>query len=463
VKPDTDLRVLREFTSDEDGPSVDARARARAALLARAQRDVGGAKGGLPRRSGFRLRFEQLAVALSVLVAVAVVAVILNARGRGSSGSPASSGVELVYVAGPTPQTPSVSSAALARAVAVMRSRVARLGVPGVSIRVSGGNQITVQLSDVKNLALVEPEVGATARLEFYDWEANALTPSGKTVASVLPAQNPAAMAISQGAATGAPGGPGAGSMSLYQAVTLASKQPQESSAEKAFNARNGPQYYMFGAPGSAACQIAERAQHQTPRAGSHCLLSGPDENRQDLINGLPAGVSWSQGQTLVVPQGIVVLQATPASFSDPIQISDPNARFFVLKDHVSLFGNDITKPQQSTDQSGAPDVTFSFTAKGNTAFSNITRTIARRGEHVSSRGATLNQHFAVALDTQLITVPSIDTKAYPDGITGDRDADITAGFTISSARHLATELRLGALPLQLQLIAENLMPATRG
>jgi preprotein translocase subunit SecD len=463
VKPDTDLTLLRDFTSDEDGPSVDARARARSALLARAQRDVRSAKEELPRRSRFRLRLEHLAIALSALVAIAVVAVLLNARGRGTSGSPASSGVELVYVAGPTAQTPVVSSAALTRAVAVMHSRVARLGVPGVSIRVSGPHEITVQLSDAKQIALVEREVAATARLEFYDWEANALTPSGQTVASLLHTQNRAAMVLSQGAATGAPGGPGAGSMSLYQAVKLASKQPEEPSAEKVFNARNGPQYYTFGAPGSAACQIAERAQNQTPLVRSHCLLSGPDANRQDLINGLPAGVSSSQGQTLVVPQGIVVLQATPASFSDPIQISDPNARFFVLKDHVSLFGNDITNPQQSTDQSGAPDVTFSFTSKGNAEFSNITRTIARRGEHVSSRGATLNQHFAVALDTQLITVPSIDTKAYPDGITGDRDADITAGFTTSSARHLATELRLGALPLQLQLIAENLMPATRG
>jgi SecD/SecF fusion protein len=192
-------------------------------------------------------------------------------------------------------------------------------------------------------------------------------------------------------------------------------------------------------------------------------LLSGPDANMQDLINGLPAGVSAPEGQTLVVPQGIVVLQATPASFSDPNQISDPNARFFVLKDHVSLFGNDITNPQQSTDQTGAPDLTFGFTPKGGTAFSNITQTIAHRGELVGGLGSTLNQHFAVALDTQLITVPSIDYKTYPDGITGDSAADITAGFTISSARQLATVLRLGALPLQLQLIAEKPMPATRG
>ena len=463
MNPDADLKLLRELTSDEDGPSVDAQARARAALLARAQRDTRSAERGLPRLSRFPLRLEHLALALSGLVAVAVVAVFLNARGTRSSGSPASSGVELVYLAEPTPQTPAVTSAALARAIVMMRSRVAQLGVHAASIRVSGGNEIAVRLPGVKNIALAEREVGATARLEFYDWEANALTPSGKTVASLLQTQDPAAIAISQGGAAGAPGSPEAGSMSLYQAVKLASEQRQESSAERVYNARYGAQYYMFGAPGSPACQIAARVQHQTPLVGSHCLLSGPDDNMQDLINGLPVDVSASEAQTLVVPQGIVVLQATPASFSHPIQISDPNAQFFVLKDHVSLLGNDITNPQQSTDPTGAPDVTFSFTSKGNTEFSNLTQTIARRGELVSGLGSTLNQRFAVALDTQLITVPSIDYKTYPGGINGDKGADIAAGFTISSARHLATELRLGPLPLQLRLIAEEHMPATRG
>lgn len=190
MNPDTDLKLLRELTSDEDGPSVDAQARARAALLARAQRDTRSAKGRSPRRPGFPLRLEHLALALSGLVAVAVVAVLLNARGTRSSGSPASSGVELVYLAEPTPQIPAVTSASLARAIVMMRSRVAQLGVHAASIRVSGGNEIAVRLPGVKNIALPEREVGATARLEFYDWEANALTPSGKTVASLLQTQD---------------------------------------------------------------------------------------------------------------------------------------------------------------------------------------------------------------------------------------------------------------------------------
>ena len=102
------------------------------------------------------------------------------------------------------------------------------------------------------------------------------MTPSGKTVASLLQTQDPAAIAISQGGAAGAPGSPGAGSISLYQAVKLASEQPQESSAEKVYNARNGAQYYMFGAPGSAACQIA-RARSIRQRWSGHTACSpGP-------------------------------------------------------------------------------------------------------------------------------------------------------------------------------------------
>src|SRR5207237_51098 len=119
--------------------------------------------------------------------------------------------------------------------------------------------------------------------------------------------------------------------------------------------------------------------------------------------------------------------------------------------------------PQQSTDQSGAPDVSFGFTSKGANAFQNVTAQIAQRGNLVSGFGQHLNQHFAVALDTQLITVPSIDYKVYPDGIQGNSGADITGGFTINSAQDLATQLRLGALPIRLKLISESQVSATLG
>jgi SecD/SecF fusion protein len=350
-----------------------------------------------------------------------------------------------------------VTQDALQRAVDIMRQRVDQLGVSEPQIQ-TAGNNISVGLPDVKDVARAEKIVGTTARLEFYDWEANALTPNGKTVASQLTLQDPTAAEISQGSAS-SPSGAGAGAMTLYDAVKLASKQPPSTSKN---NARRGPQYYMFGAPGSAACATAARDQGKTPTPAAHCLLSGPDDNQQDLLSGLPTGVTAEEGQQLVVPPGTVVLQASDPKAGHQTSFNDPAAQFYVLKDNVALFGNDIKNPTQSTDQAGAPDVTFSLTGKGATAFQNVTSDIAHRGDRVSGLGQQLNQHFAVALDNKLIEVPQIDFKQYPDGIQGG-GADITGGFTIQSAQDLATQLRLGALPINLNLISESQVSATLG
>ncbi|HSC05173.1 MAG TPA: protein translocase subunit SecD [Solirubrobacteraceae bacterium] len=370
-------------------------------------------------------------------------------------------GVELVYQGLPSPQTPKVTPEALQRAVDIMRSRVDTLGVAEPEIQTTGGNLITVGLPNVTDTARAEREVGTTAQLALYDWEKNAITPDGKSVADLLQAQDQNALTISTGGTSGAPGNPGAGSMGLYQAVQLASKQKTWSGST---NSRLGPQYWMFGAPGSAACAAAARAQGTVPVSGQHCLLSGPDENLTDLRSGVPTGVDASQGQIVTVPRGWVVLQAIASSFAHQTPISSPNAQFYVLKDDIALRGNEITNPQQSNDpNTGEPDVTFGFTGNGKKAFQDTTAAIARRGSLVSGLGQSLNQHFAVALDNALITVPQIDYKQYPDGINGDNGADITGGFSISSAQDLANELRLGALPINLKLISESQVSATLG
>jgi SecD/SecF fusion protein len=368
-------------------------------------------------------------------------------------------GVELVYQGQPTAQTPHVTADALNRAVDIMRQRVDQLGVAEPQIQTTGNSLIAVGLPDVKDTGRAEKLVGSTARLYFYDWEANALTPNSKTVASQLQAQDQTAIQLSRGSGTG-PGSAGSGSMPLYQAVKLASKQPAQPALD---NARLGSQYYLFDAPGSTACATAAKAAHTVPTPGLHCLLSGPDDNKQDLLAGLPAGVTASQGEMLVVPPGTVVLQAADASSAHPTPFTSPSAQFFVLKDHVALLGNDITNPQQSTDQSGTPDVTFGFSSKGGSAFQHVTQQIAHRGELDSIGSSALDQHFAVALDNKLITVPQIDFHQYPDGITGGNGADITGGFTTQTAQDLATQLRLGALPINLKLISESQVSATLG
>src|ERR1700735_2340211 len=114
-------------------------------------------------------------------------------------------GIELVYQGQRTPQSP-VNSASLNRAVDIMRSRVDQLGVSEPEIQTTGNSLITVGLPDVHDVARAETEVGQTAQLYFYDWEANALTPNGKTVASQLLTQDPTALTLSQGNGSSGPG-----------------------------------------------------------------------------------------------------------------------------------------------------------------------------------------------------------------------------------------------------------------
>ena len=379
-------------------------------------------------------------------------------------------GVQLVYQAKPTPQS-KVNQTSLNRAVDIMRQRVDQLGVSQPEIQTSGGNQISVGLPDVTNVKRAEDQVGTTSRLFFYDWEANALTSNGKTVASQLTAQDPAAVTVSQGGGSG-PGLPGGGGTSLYQAVKLAAKQPVVPNNGSQHLSRGGPLYYAFGAPGSSACATVARANHTTPVQGQHCTVAGPASSQSDLDQSLPAGVSRSEVQTLAVPQGTVVLQAANPNAKTQIDPNSQSAQFYVLKDNVALTGSDITNPQQSTDQSGVPDVTFGFSGKGESAFQNVTQQIAHRGQVSSPVGASAstqqNQHFAIALggsglNTQLVSVPSIDFKTYPDGITGGGGADITGGFTTQSATDLANLLRLGALPINLVRISESQVSATLG
>ena len=393
-----------------------------------------------------RLTAAGIGLGVSVLVVVAVVAVGFGVHSRSRPGSPAPGvGVSVAFTA--TALDPSSPlGPGLERSIDILRQRL-RSVFPGVQVSRAGNGLVVVvpESSRADRARIVS--LAVPARLEFYDWEANALTANGKPVASQLEAQDPNALSISQGSGSAAPGSPGAGSMSLYDAVKLASKQAPEPGSD---NARPAPAYYMFGVPGSEACKIAAEDQGTVPTVGAHCYLSGPNADEQDLISNLPNGVSPSEAETLVVPRGIVVLQTVPPSFAHAPAMSSAAAEFFVLKDHVSLLGSDITNPQASTDSADNPDVTFGFSSKGKNEFQSVTSAIAHRGALVSGPGQTLDQHFAVALDNQLLTVPSIDFKTYPDGIIANTGADITAGFTVQSARDLATMLRFGPLPVSL-------------
>jgi SecD/SecF fusion protein len=406
---------------------------------------------------------------LAIVAALVVVSLIIIATQPTILGLDLKGGVELVYQGEPTAQG-KVTSANLDQAVTIMRERVDQLGVSSPQIQTTGNNLITVSLPAISDLKRAQNQVGSTAQLFFYDWEKNVLIPTGpnagKTVASQVQIGDPTAILISQGTVTSPPGSPGAGAVPLYDAVQLAHKQPPVPPSKN--QSHLGPAYYLFGASGSAACKTAAQTRGYTPIIGQHCLLAGPESSLQyieeDLKTTFGDKVTVSDGQLLTVPVGTVVLQATDANQSKPTPAYSPEAQFFVLNDSYGLRGGDITNPSVGTDPAGNPDVQFNFTGMGQNEFAKVTSQLASRGalNHPVGRNS-FYQHFAVALDGKLITVPSINYNEYPDGISGSGGADITGGFTSTTAQDLATLLSDGALPITLRQISSSQVSATLG
>jgi SecD/SecF fusion protein len=417
------------------------------------------------RATGHRLtrrpRIGTLVPALSVLVALLIAIVFLTTRpaGHGQAGS-AGAATALRFVAEPTAAHPRVTPAALRLTVTAVKRRLAALGVaPGAQVRSDAGT-IVVRLPAGAHASVILAALLSNPRMDVYDWEADALVPpGGESVASELHSTGAAAGRISQGSGAAAPGGSEAasGAVGLFEAVRLAAKQPA-----RAFRhvGRYGSEYFLFGAPGSSACASAAAAHGTRPVPGVHCLLDSPpleeppgtsrEKALRDLAAALPRGVTRAGGRLFVVRQGTAVLQGAPASFSRWLAYGSPAALYYVVRDDVALTAADITNPHQSRGSDGAPDVEFGFTRAGGRAFERLTAQVARRGSLDSVDGRLLMQHFAIAIGDQLITVPYIDYKLYPAGISGDAGAELSGNFTVAEARHLAALLRVPALPLRL-------------
>ncbi|MGZ6642242.1 MAG: protein translocase subunit SecD [Solirubrobacteraceae bacterium] len=339
-------------------------------------------------------------------------------------------GVSLTFQAKPTKQS-KVTPDAINRAIDVMRKRVDNLGVSEPEIQRSGADQIDVSLPDVKNADEARQQVGTTAQLLFYDWEASVVGPNCQS--------SPADQNIT--------GGPAAGSettgLSLFDAVTRASTKCKATNTGKE---SSGTKYYL----------VDQKAKK---------VLAGPDETQADLQReALNKRLRFDPKQVVTVPQGFVVVRAEQPNPKGP-----PSNRWFVLKDQPVLNGNQIKNPEQNFDngpgESGAPNVTFDFTGKGASIWKKFTRQLAQRGQS-QSLGAgpnASNQHFAIVLDNELISVPQIDWQQYPDGIDPSGGSRISGGFTIQSAQQLANLLKTGALPIKLEAISASQVSATLG
>jgi hypothetical protein len=394
---------------------------------------------------------------LSVLVVAAVVVVALGAGHRGGvSVTPAAGrSLTLIYRVQPTPHTPRLTSGAIDHELALIRERLRGLGARSRVMRV-GADEIKVAVStphpSAAAAALVELTIAASDSVQFYDWEANVLLPGGRTVASQLSTHQATALTLSQGTASEPPGTADAGGVTLYRAIKVASTLPPAPTT--ASLSRFGPEYFSFGAPGSQACATAEADRGAVPLAGQSCYLAGPESSASALRFALPHGVSASDGKVLKVPQGVAVVQA---SNQNAIAVGAQTARFFVLRDRAALSGTQVSDPH-AVVQNGEPEVQFAFTESGGEQFQSLTATIAHRGQIVSSGANHLFQHFAVAFDGRLLSVPQIDFTRYPDGVveTGHMIEAAILANSSQQAKQVVTQLRLGPLPLALHLVGER-------
>ena len=367
-------------------------------------------------------RRRSLFVLLLVLGLIAASAYVVSSK-KTTLGLDLQGGVQLIYEGKPTAQQPTVTQEALDRSLDIMRDRVDAFGVAEPELRLAGGNQIEVNLPGVENADRAAQQVGSTAQLFFYDWEANILDESCKPD----PDQN----ANEKTPITG-----------FYQATKQAAKCPAQADGNN--NAADAPRFYAFN-------KISKKAFNN----------GQPSESKEQALEDLSPS-DRENAEVIEVPEGILVVRDQKADANAP----DPD-RWWVVQDNPALSGTEIKNPKQGTDsQSQQVNVTFDFTKKGREAFQNITREIAQRGSDNADPAqlpANVSQHFAIVLDNELISAPYIDFDENPDGIDGTNGAQISGSFTIDSAQDLAKILEIGALPIRLELVSRSQVSATLG
>jgi SecD/SecF fusion protein len=332
-----------------------------------------------------------------------------------------------------------VTTEAVGRAVQIIRERLSALGVEG-SVQTQNGRVIVALPRSASSATPAQDEVGQTAQLYFYDWEPNVIGPQGSP--------QPAEATVT--------GGPAAGDAATgipeYQAVERALRRP-------AILRRNDTTWHAGCTPRQLGGCIY--GQWYLLSIKSEKVLRGPEDTAASLYAGgyrRPAGTAV---RAVRVNPGTVLVRAEAETNEEgKVSNAEPES-WYVLNDSPALSGSDIRNPTQSFESGGgsdgAPDVTFGFSPSGGAAFQRLTREIARRGQNEELPGVSpeaARQHFAVVLDDQIITTPSIDYTRYPDGINPSNGSEITGGFTAASARELADELQSGALPVRLELVS---------
>ena len=202
-------------------------------------------------------------------------------------------GVQLVYHAEPTAAQKTVDADSMQRSIDLLQQRVNQFGVSEAEINQAGSDQIEVGLPGVKDAERAAQQVGSTAQLFFYDWEANILDESCKT--------NPDENASEKSPITG-----------FYKAVKQASKCPAENDNNN--NAADAPRFYAF-----------DKTSKQPLNDGQ------PSDSKKAALEGLTPQ-QRANAEVVEVPTGILVSRDEKPNAKAP----DPD-RWWVIQDTPAL------------------------------------------------------------------------------------------------------------------------------
>jgi SecD/SecF fusion protein len=375
---------------------------------------------------------------LVTLILAGLIAVVLLAvpgspiHQKPTLGLDLQGGLEVTLQAVPPPNRP-LQKSDLSRSVEILRDRVDRLGVSEPEIRTQGDDQIVIDLPGVKNPEQVIDILGKTAQLELYDLEVNLVPPS--ISAQRFPIAKESLYALLAG----------------QQALV-------DENAETT--------WYLFD---------DKQKLRAGPKVDREKLLQTKAVDGAGDLGKLPKGwkifgvppktVVLSCGVGEVVCPGVDAVNPTKDSFYlmkfDPTN-SDPE------KVVPEMSGGDLklSGTRQDFDTTtGEPIVTMQFTGDGADKFGDITRNEAVRGKQLSlaSGGQKITQHFAIVLDREIKSWPSIDWEQYPNGISGTNGAQITGIGDLREAKDLALVLQTGALPVTFTTLEQTAISATLG
>jgi SecD/SecF fusion protein len=336
-----------------------------------------------------------------------------------------------------------VTSEDMNRSISIMRKRVDKLGVAEPDVRTQGTNQIVIDLPGLKDPKRAEALIGKLAKLELFDLEVklvngvsvNNLVPEPHNLLELLNLVQPR---VKKDEA--------ARQQCLTQAVTKKEKAKCKG-AQHFFLLKKTKKAITFRDDAERPEQLQQELKKDELKPGVH-----------EVVLGIP------RATTLVACDAETsrVCPVPPTSKRGPYGVPAPGQTWYYLFNlPPNLEGKDLNAGGiRSEFGSDGPQVDLAFNSHGNKVFHEITREEWNRGKTYG------DQHFAIVLDSELITFPRIDPNdnTLSDGIDPSAGGAIIQGIdNMNEANDIATVLQTGALPIEFFRASETNVSATLG